>query len=186
MLNKQQSGKEKLQQLQSKLVWLWKQQSGQELTEPTKREVDAAEKEDELAEIARREAGPTDAIEAAEQASNASEQDNEAAKWAAEAAKQTLEGKKPAEQAEGAAKRAVEAAEWADQTARQAVDYQREDQGDIADPEQALFQQSSTVLQVDCETQTCQTEMNETATQVSALIPVCYADSEQPSTKIKA
>ena len=52
-----------------------------------------AEKEAELAEIARKEAGPTEAIEAAEQVSNASEQANEAAKWAAEAAKQTLESK---------------------------------------------------------------------------------------------
>ena len=94
-----------------------------------------------------------------------------------------MEGKKLAEQAEGAAKRAAERVE---QAARQAVDYQREDQGDVADPEQALFQQSSTQLQVDCETQTYQTETNKAATQVSAPIPVCYVVSEQPSTKIKA
>lgn len=157
-----------------------------ELAEAAKREADAAEMEAELAEIARREAGPTEAIEAAEQASKVSEQAKEAAKRAAEAAKQTLEGKKLAEQAEGAAKRAAEAAERAEQAARQAVNYQREDQGDVADPEQGLFQQSSTQLQIDCETQTCQTEANEAATQVSAPFPVCYVVSEQPSTKMKA
>ena len=156
------------------------------LAEAAKREPDAAEKEAELAEITRREAGPTEAIEAAEQFANVSEQANEAAKGATEAEKQTLEGKKLVEQAEGAAKRVAEAAERAEQAARQAVDYQREDQGDVADPEQALFQQSSTQLQVDCETQTCQTETNKAATLVLVPIPFCYVVSEQPSTKIKA
>ena len=51
-----------------------------ELAGAAKREPGVAEKETDLSEIARREAWPIDAIKTAEQASNASEQANEAAK----------------------------------------------------------------------------------------------------------
>ena len=88
-------------------------------------------------------------------------------------------GKKLAEQADRAAKRATEAVERAEQE-RQAVNYQRGNQGDEADPKQ---KQSSTQLLVDCEIQICQTEMNEASTQVSPCIAVCYVVPELPGTK---
>ena len=73
--------------------------------------------------------------------------------------------------------------EQAEQAARQSVNYQRGNQGDVADLEQ---EQSSTQLLVDCEIQTCQTVINEASTQVSALIAVCYVVPELPGRKMKA
>ena len=73
--------------------------------------------------------------------------------------------------------------ERAEQAARQEVNYQRGNQGDVADPEQ---EQSSTQLLVDCESQTCQAEMNEVSTQVSAHIAACYVVPELQETKMKA
>ena len=53
---------------------------GRRVSRGSKERADVVEKKVELAEIAKKEVGPTEAIEAAEQASNAFEQTNEAAK----------------------------------------------------------------------------------------------------------